>query len=87
MRFWTELAFTITTTSRWTRWYKRFKTSRAGVAAVSVETDGEEKLEEGIALDEDEGWADDERGLRCAECAEKVRRASIGVVGAEHCGR
>jgi hypothetical protein len=43
MRFWTELAFTITTTSRWTRWYKRFKTLRAGVPAVSVETDGTEE--------------------------------------------
>jgi hypothetical protein len=27
---------------------------------------------EGLALGEDEGWADDERGLRCAECAEGV---------------
>jgi hypothetical protein len=54
---------------------------------VSVETDGEENLGEEIALGEDEEWADDERGLRCAECAEKIRRASIEVVGAERCSR
>jgi hypothetical protein len=33
---------------------------------VSVETDGDEKLGEGIALGEDEGWVNDERGLQCA---------------------
>jgi hypothetical protein len=27
---------------------------------------------EGLELGEDEGWADDNRGLRCAECAEGV---------------
>jgi hypothetical protein len=37
---------------------------------VDWEVWGEEG--EGLALGEDEGWADDNRGLRCAECAEGI---------------
>jgi hypothetical protein len=44
MGFWTELAFTMTTTSRWMKWRKRFKTSRVGVPVMSVKTDGEEDV-------------------------------------------
>jgi hypothetical protein len=37
---------------------------------------------EGLVLGEDEGWADDERGLRCAECAEGVYcGAGVGKKG------
>jgi hypothetical protein len=37
---------------------------------------------EGFALGKDEGWADDERGLRCAECAEGVYcGAGVGEKG------
>jgi hypothetical protein len=43
MRFWTELAFIMTTTSRWRKWSRRFRTSREGVPAMSAETYGEEK--------------------------------------------
>jgi hypothetical protein len=43
MRFWTELAFIMTTTSQWRKWCRRFRTSREGVSAVSAETDGEEE--------------------------------------------
>jgi hypothetical protein len=45
MRFWTELAFIMTKTSRWRKWCRRFRTSREGVPAVSAETDGEEEEE------------------------------------------
>jgi hypothetical protein len=45
MRFWTELAFIMTTTSRWRKWCRRFKTSRESVPAVSAGTDGEEEEE------------------------------------------
>jgi hypothetical protein len=33
---------------------------------------------EGLVLSEDEGWADDDRGLRCEECAEGVY-CGVGV--------
>jgi hypothetical protein len=70
MRFRTELDFTIMTTSRWRRWCRN--SGLAGVPAVRVETDGEEEQGEGMALGEGEGWADEERELRCPEGAEGV---------------
>jgi hypothetical protein len=49
---------------------------------VSVETDGEEEQVEGMVLVKDEEWGDEERGLRCAECAEGVCcGAGIGKKG------
>jgi hypothetical protein len=52
------------------------------VPAVSVVTDGEEEQGEEMALGEDEGWADEERGLRGAEGAEGVCcGAGIGIMG------
>jgi hypothetical protein len=39
-----------------------------------------------MALGDDEGWADDERGLRCAECAEGLYcRAGVGNMGVVFC--
>jgi hypothetical protein len=43
MKFWTELAFIMTTTSREKKWSRRFRTSREGVPAMSAEPGGEEE--------------------------------------------